>query len=196
MQTPMQTPVQTAMETATETPITPRLNLFAAAPAPMRSWLDAGRAILAAALAAGLEPGLTELVKIRASQINRCAFCLQMHTEAARKAGETEARLYLLSAWRDSPLYSPRERAALAWTETLTRLAETGAPDAAYQALAAEFTAAEQVALSLLIVAINGWNRLQVGFRAVHPLAAGQAAPPKAAPPKPAPPKPAAREAA
>jgi alkylhydroperoxidase family enzyme len=93
-----------------------------------------------------------------------------MHTASARKEGETEERLYLLNAWRESPLFNERERAALAWTEALTLLPETHAPDNAYQALRAHFTEEEQVKLTLLIVAINGWNRLQVGFRAVHPV--------------------------
>ena len=111
-----------------------------------------------------------DLVVTRASQINGCAFCLDMHTSDARKRGETEQRLYLLDAWRDSPLYSERERAALAWTEALTLLAETRAPDDVYEALKAQFSDEEQVKLTLLIVAINGWNRIQVGFRAVHPV--------------------------
>jgi len=144
--------------------MTPRLNPFATAPAPMQSWLDFGKDILQS----GLEDGLMELVKIRASQINGCAFCLHMHTASARKLGETEERLYLLNAWRESPLYSERERAALAWTEALTLISETRAPDNVYQALQAQFTEKEQVTLTLLIVAINGWNRIQVGFRAVH----------------------------
>jgi AhpD family alkylhydroperoxidase len=142
----------------------PRLNPFAAAPAPMQAWLDFGKHILAS----GLEPSLMELVKIRASQINGCALCLHMHTTEARKQGETEERIYLLDAWRESPLYSERERAALAWTEALTLVAETRAPDDVYQALQAQFTEEEQVTLTLLIVAINGWNRVQVGFRGVH----------------------------
>ena len=150
----------------------PRLNPFAAAPALMQSWLDFGKVVLQS----GLEDRLTELVKIRASQINGCAFCLHMHTADARKHGETEERLYLLDAWRDSPLYSARERAALEWTEALTLLTETHAPDDAYRALQAEFTPEEQVALTLMIVAINGWNRIQVGFRAVHPAGERQAA--------------------
>jgi AhpD family alkylhydroperoxidase len=144
--------------------MTPRLNPFAAAPAPMQSWLDFGKDILQS----GLEDSLMELVKIRASQINGCAFCLHMHTASARKYGETEERLYLLDAWRESPLYSERERTALAWTEALTLLSETHAPDNVYQALRAQLTEEEQVKLTLLIVAINGWNRIQVGFRAVH----------------------------
>ncbi len=146
--------------------MTPRLDPFAAAPAPMKSWLDWTIGIQWN----GLEDSLVELVKIRASQINGCARCLHMHTAAARKHGETEARLYLLDAWRESPLYSPRERAALEWTETLTLLSETHAPDDAYRALRAHFTDEEQVTLTLVIVAINGWNRIQVGFRAVHPV--------------------------
>ena len=152
--------------------MTPRLNPFAAAPAPMSAWLDFGKGILQS----GLEDSLMELVKIRASQINGCAFCLQMHTADARKHGETAERLYLLDAWRESPLYSERERAALAWTEALTLVAETHAPDDAYQALQAQFTEEEQVKLTLLIVAINGWNRIQVGFRSIHPVKERQAA--------------------
>jgi AhpD family alkylhydroperoxidase len=150
----------------------PRLNPFAAAPAAMQAWFDFGKAVLQC----GLEESLMELVKIRASQINGCAFCLHMHTAAARKQGETEERLYLLDAWHESPLYSERERAALAWTEALTLLSETRAPDDAYRALQAQFTEEEQVKLTVLIVAINGWNRIQVGFRAVHPVAAQRAA--------------------
>ncbi|MEW6271940.1 MAG: carboxymuconolactone decarboxylase family protein [Thermodesulfobacteriota bacterium] len=146
--------------------MTPRLNPFAAAPAVMRAWLDFGKTVLDD----GLERSLTDLVKIRASQINGCAFCLHMHTTEARRAGETEERIHLLDAWRESPLYGERERAALAWTEALTLVAETRAPDDAYAALQARFTEEEQVKLTLLIVAINGWNRIQVGFRAVHPV--------------------------
>src|SRR6478735_8848417 len=113
----------------------------------------------------GIEPALAELVKIRASQINGCAFCLHMHTKDARAGGETEERLYLLNAWRESPLYNDRERAALAWTEALTLVAETHAPDADYEELSKHFTPAEQVNLTLLIGAINAWNRLAIGFR-------------------------------
>ena len=152
--------------------MTPRLNPFAAAPAAMQAWLDFGKGILQN----GLEESLMELVKIRASQINGCAFCLHMHTIDARKQGETEERLYLLDAWRESPLYSDRERAALAWTEALTLVAETHAPDEAHRALQEHFTEEEQVKLTLLIVTINGWNRIQVGFRAIHPVTTRQAA--------------------
>jgi AhpD family alkylhydroperoxidase len=152
--------------------MTPRLNPFAAAPAPMQSWLEFGKDILQS----GLEESLMELVKIRASQINGCAFCLHMHTREARARGETEERLYLLDAWRESPLYGERERAALAWTEALTLLSETHAPDHVYETLQAQFTEEEQVKLTLLIIAINGWNRVQVGFRGVHPVGNRRAA--------------------
>jgi AhpD family alkylhydroperoxidase len=124
----------------------------------------------------GLEHSLLELVKIRASQINGCAYCIHMHTKDARANGETEERLYLLSAWRESPLYSDRERAALAWTEALTLVAEAHAPDEEYEALSRHFTPAEQVNLTLMIGAINTWNRLAIGFRSVHPVEASRAA--------------------
>jgi len=111
-----------------------------------------------------------ELIKIRASQINGCAYCIHMHATYLRKHGESEMRLYMLDAWRESSLYSERERAALGWTEALTRLAETRAPDEDYERLKAQFTESEQVNLTLAIGAINVWNRLQVGFRAAHPI--------------------------
>lgn len=120
----------------------------------------------------GLEYSLIELIKTRASQINGCAFCLHMHTTDARKAGESELRLHLLAAWRESNLYTPRERAALGWTEALTLLPQTGAPDVEYAAFQAEFTPAEQVDVTALIGMINLWNRLAVGFRLAHPKAA------------------------
>ena len=119
----------------------------------------------------GLESTLLELIKTRASQINGCAYCLHMHTADARRAGESEERLHLLAAWRESPLFTARERAALAWTESLTLLAQTRAPDEDYAGLDPHFTDAEKVKLTMLIVAINGWNRIAVGFRAVHPVA-------------------------
>lgn len=117
----------------------------------------------------GLELSLIELVKTRASQINGCAFCLHMHTSDARAAGESETRLYLLSAWHESTLYTPRERAALAWTEALTRLPDTGAPAQDYEQGLENFTEKEFVDLTLLIGAINVWNRISVGFHSVHP---------------------------
>ncbi|MDX1757426.1 MAG: carboxymuconolactone decarboxylase family protein [Marinobacter sp.] len=119
----------------------------------------------------GLEPSLRELVKIRASQINGCAFCLHMHTRDARAHGETEDRLNLLAAWRESSLYSERERAALAWTETMTRVAHRHPGDDDYRSLDEHFTAEEQVNLTLLIGTINSWNRLAIGFHKAHPTA-------------------------
>ena len=113
----------------------------------------------------GLEKPLMELVKIRASQINGCAFCLDMHTRDARAQGEREARIHLLPAWREAPVYSERERAALAWTESLTLVAATQVPDDVYEQARAQFGEDELVKLSLAVVAINGWNRLCVAFR-------------------------------
>jgi AhpD family alkylhydroperoxidase len=112
-----------------------------------------------------LEPELLELVKMRASQLNGCAYCLDMHSKDARARGEDEQRLHVLAAWREAPFYSERERAALAWCETLTLLPQTGAPDEAYEQLRGQFDEQEIVALTLAIVAINGWNRFAVGFR-------------------------------
>ena len=120
----------------------------------------------------GLETSLFHLVKTRASQINGCAYCINMHTQDARKLGETEQRLYLLSAWRESPLYTDRERAALAWTDAVTLIAETHAPDDLYEDVRAHFSEAETVNLTMLIGAINAWNRVAIAFRAVHPVKA------------------------
>lgn len=116
-----------------------------------------------------LEPKLLHLIKLRASQLNGCAFCVHLHTKEALKDGEEPTRLYMITAWRESSLYSARERAALAWTESLTKLSETGAPDADWALVEAAFEPAERAWLSLAIGAINVWNRLQVGFRAPHP---------------------------
>ncbi len=147
--------------------MTPRVtNPHKAAPAAIKAMM----ALEGTLMKSGLEPGLLHLVKLRASQINGCAFCIHMHASDLRQAGESEMRLYMLNAWRESPLYSERERAALAWTDALTRLAETGAPDEDYALVKAAFTEAEQVNLTLAIGAINVWNRLQVGFRATHPV--------------------------
>lgn len=140
--------------------MTAKINLYTAAPQLMKSWLDVSNAV-----AASLEPGLIELVKIRASQINGCANCINLHTTEAREKGETERRIYLLSAWREAPYYTERERAALGWTEAMTRLSEGHTQRAsAYETLKAQFTEEEQVKLTLMINIINGWNRLGVGF--------------------------------
>lgn len=141
--------------------MTAKIDFMAAAPSMMQEWQRVGFAI-----AASLEPSLAELVKIRASQINRCANCLNMHTVIARGNGETEQRIHLLSAWQEAPCYTERERAALGWTEALTRLSEAHPHEAAHAALQAVFTAEEQVHLTLLINVINGYNRLAVGFGA------------------------------
>jgi AhpD family alkylhydroperoxidase len=136
-----------------------RIDPFKAAPAAMKAWLE-----MSEATAPNLEHSLKELVKIRASQINGCANCLNMHTADARKAGESEQRIYLLSAWHEAPCFSPRERAALAWTDALTLVSTARAPDAIYGELKAHFSGEEQVELTLLINTINGWNRIAVAF--------------------------------
>ena len=118
-----------------------------------------------AADSAPLEPRLVELVKIRASQLNGCAYCLDMHTKDARAIGEDEQRLHLLAAWREAPCFSERERAALAWTESVTLLPQTGVPDDVFAQVRASFNEEEVVGLTLEIVAINGWNRLAVSMR-------------------------------
>lgn len=113
----------------------------------------------------GLEHSLLELVKTRASQMNGCAYCIDMHTKDARQAGETEQRLYGLNAWREAPFYTPRERAALAWTEALTNITQGHAPDEVYHEVREHFTEEEIVNLSWAIVTINGWNRISIGMR-------------------------------
>ena len=145
--------------------MTTRLNAYAVAPHGIQKMVELEDLLRNS----GLEYSLYELVKMRASQINGCAFCLHMHSKDARAAGESEERLYLLNAWRESSLYTPRERAALAWTESLTNLAQTGAPDADYDGLKAHFSEVEIVNLTLLIGLINSWNRMAVGLRSQHP---------------------------
>jgi AhpD family alkylhydroperoxidase len=134
-------------------------DLFAAAPDLMKKWVATSQAV-----AASLEAALVGLVEIRASQINGCANCLNMHTKDARAKGETEQRIYLLSAWREAPCYTDRERAALGWTDALTRLSEGHELESARAALEAQFTNEEQVKLTLMVNIINGWNRIAVGF--------------------------------
>src|ERR1700742_4732851 len=141
----------------------PRMNFYQAAPETIKALSALDTQIQGS----GLEQSLIELVKTRASQINGCAFCLNMHTADARKNGETEQRLYLLNAWRESPVYSDRERAALAWTEALTLISQTHAPDETYQEVRAHFSEAETVNLTMLIATINAWNRLAISFRAI-----------------------------
>lgn len=143
----------------------------------MQSRLDSGKAAPGAVKAmlamqayvnqCGLEPSLLELVKLRASQINGCAYCIDMHSKDARAGGETEQRLYALDAWRETPFYAERERAALAWTEAVTLVADGHVPDSVYDEVRKHFADQELVNLTLAVVAINGWNRLAISFRTV-----------------------------
>ncbi len=142
-----------------------RINAYEVTPEAGKAANELSRTIEAI----GLEPSLVELVKIRASVINGCAFCINMHTRDARKAGESEARLYLVSVWRESTVFSPRERAALAYTDALTKVFEHGAPDAVFDELKAHFTDKEIVALTSAVAMINFYNRLAVGLGFVHP---------------------------
>lgn len=139
----------------------PRLDYKAASPAVYKAML----AMETYVHNSGLEHSLLELVKMRASQINHCAYCLDMHSKDARAAGETEQRLHLLAAWHEAPVYSPRERAALAWTEAVTLVATNDLSDELYAQLSAEFNEKEIADLTLAIITINGWNRLNAAFR-------------------------------
>jgi AhpD family alkylhydroperoxidase len=149
-----------------------RVNYLKAAPETIK----AAQALEAHLAKSGLETSLYHLVKTRASQINGCAYCIHMHTRDARGHGETEERLYLLDAWRESPLYTDRERAALAWTESLTHISETHAPDDVYEEVRKHFTEQETVNLTMLIGMINLWNRLAISMRSIHPVKASAAA--------------------
>jgi AhpD family alkylhydroperoxidase len=139
--------------------MTAKIDPFAVAPTQMKSWLNTSFAV-----ASGLDPTLVHLVEIRASQINGCANCINMHAADARQKGETEQRIYLLAAWREAPCYTDRERAALGWTDALTRLCQGPELESAREALKAHFTEGEQIKLTLMINVINGWNRIAVGF--------------------------------
>ncbi len=140
-----------------------RINYGAVAPDAIRVMGAVG----AHARHSGLESSLLELVRLRASQINGCAYCIDMHTKDARAAGETEQRLYALSAWYETPFYSERERAALAWTEAVTLVGQEHVPDAVHEQARAQFGEKELVDLTVAIIAINGWNRLAIAFRTV-----------------------------
>ncbi len=137
-----------------------RINYAQAAPGAMHAML----AIEKYASTSGLEHSLYELVKTRASQINGCAYCLDMHTKDARKAGETEQRLYTLSAWRETPFFTDRERAALEWTEAVTLIAQNRISDELYESVSKHFSEKELVDLTMAVIAINGWNRLAISF--------------------------------
>ena len=153
-----------------------RLNYRKVLPEALRAMLT----VEAAANTALDDPPLLDLVKIRASQINGCAYCLALHLGEARERGESNERLDLIAVWREADCFAPPERAALAWCEALTLLPQSGAPDAIYDDLSRHFTPRQIVALTLAIVAINGWNRLNVGFRTpvadVNPSRRGAAA--------------------
>ena len=141
----------------------PRIEYRKVAPGVMEAMSGLERALAGS----GLEPSLLDLVKLRASQINGCAYCIDMHTKDARARGESEQRLYELNAWSETPFYSERERAALAWTEAVTLVANSHVPDEVYERVRQQFTEQELVNLTLAIVAINGWNRFAIIFRAV-----------------------------
>lgn len=145
--------------------MTARLDYFKAAPAAMKAML----ALETASRQLAIPAALRQLVKMRVSQINGCAYCLDMHAPEAREAGVPQQKLDVLAAWRESPAFDARERAALGWAEALTRLEATGAPQRDYDALAAQFGEAERVELTLFINTINAWNRFAVGFRSQHP---------------------------
>jgi len=141
----------------------PRINFYKAAP----EGINAMRGLEHYINQSGLDPSLRELVKIRASQINGCAYCIDMHTKDARAAGETEQRIYALNAWRETPFFSERERAALEWTEAITLIPDTRAPDDVFFSVRQFFGEEELVNLTLAIVTINAWNRLAIAFRSV-----------------------------
>ena len=142
--------------------MTQRLKSYAVAPDAYRAM----RALEEYVESTGLEPALVELVKLRASYMNGCAYCVDMHTKDARAAGEREQRLYAVPVWRETPFFTPRERAALAWTEAVTAIGVAGVPDDVYAEAREHFDEAELVRLTMAVVAINGWNRLAIAFRA------------------------------
>lgn len=148
---------------------TPRLDFDALAPGFSRAMARLDQAATKELDGAGIDPRLRELIRIRASQLNGCAYCIDMHTKDARAIGETEQRIYALPAWRETGFYTTRERAALAFAESVTLLASTHVPDSDYAAVAAEYSQAEISALLALIVTINSWNRIGVTARAWEP---------------------------
>jgi AhpD family alkylhydroperoxidase len=147
--------------------MTMRLNYGVVAPEAFKALMALEQSVIDM----GLEPTLIHLIKLRASQINGCAYCINMHNNEARADGETQQRLDLVSVWRETNFFNEREKAALAWTESLTLISETNAPDADYEAIANVFDEKERVALTLAIAAINAWNRFAIGFRTPVPRA-------------------------
>ncbi|PWJ83888.1 AhpD family alkylhydroperoxidase [Pseudaminobacter salicylatoxidans] len=150
----------------------PRLNFFNAAPDLMKEVRELNQAVEES----GLERSLLHLIKLRASQINGCSFCVDMHSREARQDGETEQRLYLVAAWKESPLSSGRERAAFAWTEAVTLISSGGVSDELYEKTLEHFSAEELVKLTVAVSMINTWNRLCVSFHAIHPVEKARAA--------------------
>ena len=141
----------------------PRIDYSTTASGVLKAMLDLERAVRQS----GIETKLLQLVRLRASQINGCAYCIDMHTKDARAEGETEQRLYGLTAWRETPFYSDRERAALEWTEAVTEIGKDHVPDELFEQVSKHFSESELANLTLAIVAINGWNRFSIAFRAV-----------------------------
>ena len=140
-----------------------RLNYSKVSPDALRAMMELEKNVMASTI----ERPLYELLKIRASQINHCAYCLDMHTKDARKAGETVQRIYALSAWRETPFFTEREHAALTWTEAVTVISQNDIPDSLYDSVHKQFNEKEMVDLTMAIIAINGWNRLAISFRTV-----------------------------
>lgn len=150
----------------------PRLDYFPKAPEIIQAQLALNKAVQDS----GLERSLLHLVKLRASQINGCSYCVDMHAHEARADGESEQRLYLVAAWKESPLFSERERAALAWTEAVTLISHGGVPDELYASVLKAFSEEDLVKLTMAVAVINTWNRLSVSFHTIHPLRESKAA--------------------
>jgi len=146
----------------------PRLDFFTAAPALMKEVRTLNKAVDEC----GLEKSLLHLIKLRASQINGCSYCVEMHSREAMHDGETQQRVFLVSAWKESPLFTDRERAAFAYTDAVTRIADAGVPDALHEATLKHFSEEELVKLAVAIGMINVWNRICVSFHAIHPMPA------------------------
>lgn len=150
----------------------PRLEYFPKAPELMKAQLALNKAVEES----GLEHSLLHLIKLRASQINACSYCVDMHAHEARADGESEQRLYLVAAWKESPLFSERERAAFAWTEAVTQISHGGVPDELYALARKQFSEEDLVKLTMAVAVINTWNRLSVSFHTIHPVRKAEAA--------------------
>ncbi|CAM5596167.1 AhpD family alkylhydroperoxidase [Aquamicrobium terrae] len=150
----------------------PRLDYYSKVPELMKAQLALNKAVEES----GLERSLLHLVKLRASQINGCSYCVDMHAHEARTDGESEQRLYLVAAWKESPLFTERERAAFAWTEAVTEISQNGVSDALYAEAREQFSEEDLVKLTMAVAVINTWNRLSVTFHAIHPVRKSEAA--------------------